>query len=272
MHDTYIRPERGWVSLNLDELWSYRHMIYYLTLRNITAKYKQSVLGVFWVVINPLVSMVAYTFIFDVVANIPSGDVPYPIFNYTGLLPWVLCASVLGGATSSVTTNSNLISKVYFPRLVLPLVNSLGSLVDFCLSFLMLFILMALFGFAPSINMIFIPVFLLIAWMTGLGVGLWFAPLDVRTRDTSHIVGYLGRFWLYATPVVYPREVLPEPFQTLVAFNPMTGVVEGFRWAVLGMDSPPDITLLFSGLIGFILLITGAMFFRRMERIYADIV
>lgn len=271
LQEFVIEPPKGWISLGLKEVWAYRHMIYFLAMRNITAAYKQTVLGPLWVIINPFVSMIAYSIIFGVVADVPTYGIPYPIFNYTALIPWTLFVSTLGTVTSSITSNADLINKVYFPRLVLPLVATAETFVNFFLASILLGVMMVWYGYTPTVNAIFLPYFVFIALVTSLGVGLWFAPLEVKSRDMRHVVGYISRFWFYFTPVLYARESLPEPLRVAAGFNPMTGVAEGFRWALLGIDTQPDAFTLVSGVIGLFLLISGAFFFKRMEKIFADI-
>lgn len=265
-----VEPPRKWVPLNLHEIWDYRYMIYYLSLRNITANYKQSVLGPLWVIINPVVSMIIYTFIFGVVVEIGTSGVPYPIFNYTALIPWGLFIGILGSTTSSIA-GQVMINKVYFPRLVLPLVEVAMQMVNFLLTFLLLFVLMVYYQIAPTINIVFLPFFTLLAVLFALGAGLVFAPLQVRSRDVGQLVGYIGRFWLYITPVLYPRDLFPHPWDQVALLNPATSVIEGFRWALLGTDPPALEGVVWTVVSSIVLFYIGAMFFRRSEHNFADI-
>jgi len=264
-----LKAPKGLVPLNLGELWAYRHMIYYLTVRNLTAAYKQSVIGPFWILVNAAVSVVVYSFIFGVVANIETGNIPYPIFNYSGLIPWTLFVGILGAVTSSVSRNA-MYSKVYFPRLAIPLTEVANNMIAFFITFILLVGMMVYYGIYPTINIVFLPFFTFVAIATSLGLGLWFAPLDVQSRDIRQLVAYLGRFWLYMTPVLYPITLLPDEIAFLIELNPMTLVVQGFRWGLIGGDAPTTLSYVGAG-IGTALLISGMYYFKYMEKIFVDI-
>jgi lipopolysaccharide transport system permease protein len=266
-----IRPTRGWVSLNLRELWHYRELLYFLTWRDIKVRYKQTALGAAWAIIQPLMTMVAFSLFFGQLGKIPSDGVPYPVFSYVGLLPWTFFANALGQASASLVGNANLISKVYFPRLVVPISSVLSGVIDFGIAFVVLIGLMAYFQLAPTLAAVLLIPFLVLALVTALGVGLWLSALNVEYRDVRYAVPFLTQFWLFATPVAYPSSLLPEPWRTLYGLNPMAGVVEGFRWALLGTN-PPGPMLVVSVAAAIVLLVTGAFYFRRMERMFADVV
>jgi lipopolysaccharide transport system permease protein len=268
---TRIRPTRGWVSLGLRELWEYRELLYFLTWRDVKVRYKQTALGATWAIIQPFMTMVAFSLFFGQLARIPSDGLPYPIFSYTALLPWGFFANALGQASNSLVGSSNLISKVYFPRLVIPLSSVFSGVIDFAIAFVVLIGMMIFFRIAPTPAVALLPLFLLLALAVALGVGLWLSALNVQYRDVRYIVPFLAQFWLFITPVAYPSSLLPEPWRTLYALNPMVGVVEGFRWALLGTASPGPM-LGISAIATGLLLASGAFYFRRMEKTYADLV
>lgn len=266
-----IEPSRGWVSLKLGELWEYRELLYFLIWRDVKVRYKQTVLGAAWAVIQPLVMMVVFSIFLGGLAQIPSDNVPYPIFAYAGLLPWQFFSLALTQSANSLVNSASLLRKVYFPRLVVPLASAMAGLVDFGVAFLVLLGLMVYFGVLPTLAMLTLPLFLLLALVTVLGVGLWLSALNVQYRDVRYIVPFLAQLWMYATPVVYPSSLLSEPWRTLYGLNPMVGVVEGFRWALLGTN-PPGSMIALSALVALVLLITGVFYFRRMEKTFADAV
>jgi lipopolysaccharide transport system permease protein len=276
----YIRPSRGWSALNLPDLWRYRELIYFLIWRDIKVRYKQTVLGAAWAIIQPFFTMVVFTIFFGRLAGIPSEGVPYPIFSYTGLLPWGLFTKALSDAGRAMVANRSMITKVYFPRLVIPLASVLSGLVDFAIAFVVLIGMIIYYNNVPgdyetitiTPAILTLPLFILLALVTALGVGLWLAALNVKYRDINYILPFLTQFWLFITPVAYPASMVPEKWQWLYALNPMTGVVEGFRWAVLGTSTSPDKMIAISSVISIILLITGLFYFRRMERTFADMV
>jgi lipopolysaccharide transport system permease protein len=279
-----IVPSRGWVSLQLHEVWQYHELLYFLVWRDIKVRYKQTVLGGAWAIIQPLMSMVIFTVIFGKLAKIPSDGVPYPIFSYTALVPWSFFASGLGGAANSLVGSSNLIKKVYFPRLVIPIATVLSGIVDFALAFAVLLVMMLYYRIMPTVNIVWLPLFLLLALTTALGVGLWLSALNVQYRDVRQIVGYITQFWMYATPIVWSSTMLPGIWRTLYGINPMAGVVEGFRWALLGgyraagaegakqaMHAPGAMVWV-SACVSLVILVSGAYYFRRMEKTFADLV
>ncbi len=267
-----IEPARGWVGLKLAELWEYRELLYFLTWRDIKVRYKQTSLGIAWAIIQPFFTMLIFNLSFGKLAKIPSDGLPYPIFCYAALVPWSFFSNGLTQSSNSLVGNSNLITKVYFPRLSIPLATVLSGVVDFALAFLLLLGMMGWYGTRPSINLIFLPLFLLLALITSLGVGLWLSALNVEYRDVRYIVPFLTQFWMLATPIAYPSSLLSQPWRTIFGLNPMTGVVEGFRWALLGTHSAPGSLLLVSSLAAVVILVGGAFYFRRMERTFADVV
>jgi lipopolysaccharide transport system permease protein len=266
-----IRPSNGWAALNLKDLWEYRELLYFLTWRDIKVRYKQTALGAAWAVIQPLLTTAAFSVFFGGLARMPSDGIPYPLFTYAALLPWGFFSNALGAASNSLVGSANLISKVYFPRLVIPLSSVLSGLVDFAVAFLVLVGMVAYFGLSLSPTILLFPLFLALALVAALGVGLWLSALNVQYRDVRYVLPFLSQLWLLATPVAYPSSLLAEPWRTLYGLNPMVGVVEGFRWALLGSAAPGPMTLA-SGLAAVGLLVGGAFYFRRMERTYADLV
>lgn len=299
-----IEPPKRWVPLNLRELWQYRELTFFLIFREIKIRYKQTVFGVLWAIIQPFMTMVVFTFVFGRIARMPSDGVPYPLFSYVGLLPWNFFSSGLAKASNSLTSNASLIKKIYFPRLILPVVGILSGLIDFFLGSIMLVMLYIFYavstpavsplisakalplinsGFVATAfqhhlrnyeitsNIIWLPVLLLLAFVVALSLSLWFAALNVRFRDVGYGLSFLIRILLYLTPIIYPISRLDGIARTFAAFNPMTGVVEGFRWALLGIDSAPGPYLLISAAMSIPLLIGGIFFFRRAESSFADL-
>jgi len=267
-----IEPTRGWVSLRLSELWEYRELLFFLTWRDIKVRYKQTALGASWAIIQPLLTMVVFSLFFGKLAGVPSDDVPYPIFSYTALVPWTFFASGLNFSSNSLVSNSNLLTKVYFPRLAMPTASVLSVAVDFALAFLVLVAMMIYYGIAPSWAILWLPLFFLLAFVTSLGVGFWLSALNVTYRDVRYTLPFLVQLWLFLTPIAYPSSLLEEPWRTLLGINPMAGVVESFRWALLGTDTAPGSMIAVSTLVGLGILATGAFYFRRMERSFADVV
>ena len=268
-----IEPIRGWTALNLKDLWVYRELVYFLTWRNLKVRYKQTALGASWAILQPFLTMVVFSIFFGNLAKIPSDGVPYPIFSYTALLPWTLFAKALTDASHSLVQNSHMITKVYFPRLILPLASILSGLVDFALAFLVLFAMMLFYGIYPTSAVWTLPLFVLLAMITALGVGIWLSAMNVLYRDIGYVLPFLTQFWMTLTPIAYPASLLPEKWRLIYALNPMTGVVEGFRWALLGSTaSAPTGMLAVSSVISVLVLITGLLYFRRMERRFADMV
>ncbi len=267
-----IEPSQGWVPLKLRELWEYRELVYFLIWRDIKVRYKQTVLGASWAILQPFLTMVVFSLFFGRLAKIPSDGLPYPIFSYAALVPWTLFANGLRQASNSLVGSANLIKKVYFPRLALPLAAVLSGGVDFMLAFLVLLGMMFYYGVSPTINTLWLPLFLLLAFMTSLGVGLWFTAMNVQFRDVHYVVPFLTQLWLFITPIAYPSSLLSEPWRTLYAINPMAGVVEGFRWVLLGTVTAAAPMVIISAVIALVLLVSGAFYFRRMEKIFADVV
>ncbi len=269
----HIQPSKGWVSLKLAELWEYRELLYFLTWRDIKVRYKQTVLGVAWAVLQPFLTMVVFSLFFGGLAQIPSDGVPYPIFSYTALVPWTFFSTGLAMSSNSVVNSANLLKKVYFPRLTIPIATVLSSGVDFVIAFVVLLGMMLFFGIVPSSNALFLPFFVLLTLITALGTGLWLSAMNVQFRDVRYAVPFLTQFWLFITPIAYPASLIDnETLRVLYALNPMTGVVEGFRWALLGTDNAPGPIIAVSTLAAVVLLISSLYYFRRMERSFADVV
>jgi len=267
-----VKPSKGWISLNLEELWEYRELLYFLTWRTIKVRYKQTVLGAAWAIIQPFFTMVVFSLFFGKLAGMPSDGIPYPIFAYAALVPWMFFANGLTQSSDSLVGSADLIKKVYFPRLVVPISSVISGVIDFVLAFVVLVGMMLFYGIYPTANTIWLPFLLLLAFVTSLGVGLWLSAMNVQFRDVRHTVPFLTQFWLFATPIAYPSSLLPEPWRILYGVNPMVGVVEGFRWALLGTDTAPGPIIMVSSLVAMALLVSGAFFFRRMERTFADVV
>lgn len=267
-----IEPSRGWVHLGLGELWRYRELLFFLVWRDVKVRYKQTMLGAAWAIIQPFFTMVVFSVFFGRLAKMPSDGVPYPIFAYTALVPWTFFATGLGESSNSLVGSSSLIKKVYFPRLALPIATVLAGIADFVLAFSILIGMMFYFGVVPTVNVLWLPFLFLLALVTALGAGLWLSAMNVRFRDIRYVVPFLVQFWMFATPVAYPSSLLSEPWRTLYAVNPMVGVIEGFRWAVLGSGNAPGPMIFVSALAAGALLLGGALYFRRMEKSFADVV
>jgi lipopolysaccharide transport system permease protein len=270
-----IQPTHGWASLQLGAVWHYRELLYFLVWRDIKIRYKQTALGVVWVVLQPVISMLVFSGLFGVLLNAPSSGVPYPVFVYAGLLPWTYFAGSLARSSTSLVDSRNLITKVYFPRLLVPLTGVLAGLVDFAVGFVVLILLMLLYGIVPTAAVVFLPAFLLLAMLTALGFGLWLSALNVRYRDIGYIIPFMVQIWLYLTPVIYSVSLIPERFQFLLGLNPMTSVVAGFRWALLGQAPATQSSIwifVLSLVTMVVVLISSLVFFRRTERTFADII
>lgn len=268
-----IKPSKGWVGLRLKDLWVYRELVYFLTWRDLKVRYKQSVLGVLWAILKPFMTMVVFTIFFGNFAKMPSDGVPYPIFAYTATLPWELFASAMSVASRSMVSSGSMISKIYFPRLIVPLASVMSALVDFFIGFIILIGMMFYYKIIPTIATLWLPLLILLALVTALGVGFWTSALMVRYRDVGYLMPFLTNIWMYITPVVYPASMIPEKWRLIYYLNPMTGVVEGFRYALLGTSQSisTGMVLLSAG-ISIIILVTGLFYFRRMEKQFADMI
>lgn len=267
-----IRPSEGWVSLGLSGLWEYRELLYFLTWRDIKVRYKQTVMGAAWAIIQPFFTMVVFSVVFGRLAKVPSDGIPYPIFSYAALVPWTFFANAVTRSSNSLVGSANLIKKVYFPRLVVPISSVMSGVIDFVVAFVVLLGMMLYFGIAPTARIFWLPLLLLLAFATALGVGSWLGAMNVQFRDVGHTVPFLTQFWLFATPVAYPTSLLPESWRVVYGLNPMVGVVEGFRWALLGVETAHGPTIIVSSVTALVLLVGGAFYFRRMERTFADVV
>jgi lipopolysaccharide transport system permease protein len=267
-----IQPSTGWVSLKLKELWEYRELLYFLIWRDIKVRYKQTALGATWAIIQPFFTMIVFSLFFGHLAKMPSDNIPYPIFSFAALVPWGFFANGLSQSSNSLVGSANLITKVYFPRLTIPLASVLSGVVDFALAFVVLLGMMLYYGIVPTVNVLWLPLFLLLALITSLGVGLWLSALNVEYRDVRYVVPFITQFWLFVTPIAYPSSLLSQPWRTIYGLNPMVGVVEGFRWALLGTKTAPGPIIAVSSTAALVILVTGAFYFRRMEKTFADIV
>jgi lipopolysaccharide transport system permease protein len=267
-----IEPSRGWIPVNLREVWEYRELLYFLIWRDVKVRYKQTVIGAAWAIIQPFFTMVVFSLFFGHLAKMPSDGIPYPIFVYCALLPWQLFAHALAESSNSVVGSQNLITKVYFPRLVVPIAAVCGGLVDFAIAFLVLLGMMAFYGILPGLAILTLPLFVLFAVITALAVGLWLAALNVQYRDVRYTLTFLTQLWLFATPVAYSSALVPEGWRALYGLNPMAGVVEGFRWALLGKTDGPGMLLAVSMVVVVLILVGGIHYFVRVEHRFADIV
>jgi lipopolysaccharide transport system permease protein len=267
-----IRPARRWVSPKLHELWEYRELLYFLIWRDVKVRYKQTAIGALWAVFQPLITMIIFMVVFRMFANVPSDGLPYSIFSYTALLPWNLFAGALTRCSSSIVAQSHLISKVYFPRLIVPLSATISGLVDFAVAFVILLGMMVWFGIFPSWAVVCLPFFLLLALITALAVGLWLSALEVQYRDVGHAIPLLIQLWMFASPIAYPLSLVPHKWRLLYSLNPMAGVIEGFRWTLLGKDQPDFVLIAISAAVVVTLLFGGILYFKRMEQTFADVV
>lgn len=267
-----IEPRRRWLALDLSELWAYRDLIYFFAWRDIKVRYKQTVIGAAWAILQPVLTMLVFSLFFGKLAKISSQGLPYPIFYYSALLPWMYFATAMQGATNIVVENQRVITKIYFPRVVLPISSVLPGLLDFAISFSVLLVLMAWYRVAPTRAAIWLPLFLLLAVMTALGVGLWLSALNAIYRDVRYVVPFLVQFWMFASPVAYPSSLVPAKWRWLYGLNPMAGVIEGFRWALTGRGQAPNILLSASSLAVVLLVLSGLVYYHAVEGTIADVV
>ena len=268
---TRRQPSKGWNWPKFRELWEYRELLFFFAWRDIKVRYRQTVMGVLWAIIQPFFTMIIFSLFFGRLANIPSDGLPYPIFTFAALVPWTFFANALAQASNSLVVNANMVKKIYFPRLALPIATVLAGVVDFALAFVVLVGIMLFYGLTPTVNIIWLPFFGLLALVTSLGVSLWLSAMNVQFRDVRYTIPFLTQAWLFVTPIAYPSSLLPEPWRTVYGLNPMAGVVEGFRWALLGTDSAPGKMLIVSALVAITLFVSGAFYFRRMEQSFADV-
>ncbi len=269
---TVIKASHGWRAIDLSELWRYRELVYFLAWRDVKVRYKQTVLGILWALLQPVAAMAIFTVFLGQLAKVPSDGVPYALFAYVGLLPWTYFANAATGAAGSLVANTNLVSKVYFPRLVIPISGVVAGLVDLAIGGALLLVLLVAFGVAPSPRLLLVPAFVALAFVTALGVGVWLSALDVQYRDVRYAIPLFVQLWLFATPVVYPASLVPAQYRALYGLNPLAGVIEGFRWSLLGTGDPPGALLLVSVIVVAAILATGLLYFRRMERGFADVI
>jgi lipopolysaccharide transport system permease protein len=269
---TRIQPKKGWVGLNFPELWKYRELLYFLIWRDLKVRYKQTALGAAWAIIQPLLTMLVFSLFFGRLAHVPSDGVPYPLFAFTGLVPWTFFANAITQSSNSLIGSQHLITKVYFPRLIIPIASVFSGIIDFVIAFIVLIGMILYYGITPNVTILSIPIFFLIALITALGTGLWLSALNVEFRDVRYVVPFLAQFWLFSTPVAYPSSLLAERWQVIYALNPMVGVVEGFRWALLQTPAAAPPVLIVSAVTSIFVLFTGALYFKRMERTFADVV
>jgi lipopolysaccharide transport system permease protein len=265
-----IRPTTGWFSLDLRELWAYRELIYFLAWREIKVRYKQTAIGVAWAVLQPLAMMVVFTIFFGRLASMPSEGIPYPLFTFAGLLPWQLFSRTITESTNSLVADQRLITRVYFPRIIIPLATTVSGIADFAISVGLLAVLMLFYGVIPGAAIIWLPAFVLLMVIAALGVGFWLSALNVEYRDVRYAIPFINQFWLFLTPVVYPSSLVPERWQILYGLNPMVGVIDGFRWALLGIGNGPSPMLAVSTVIAIALFGGGIFWFQRREQTFVD--
>src|SRR5580692_4106188 len=268
--NVHIEARHGWMALDLPELWAYRELLYFFVWRDIKVRYKQTVIGAAWAVLQPLMTMLVFSLFFGKLAKIPSQGLPYPIFYYCALLPWMYFSTAIQGATNIVVDQQRVITKIYFPRVVLPIASVLSGLLDFAISFGVFLVMMIYYRILPTAAVIWLPVFLLLAVLTALGVGLWLSALNALYRDIRYVVPFLVQFWMFASPVAYPSSLVPAKWRWLYGLNPMAGVIDGFRWALTGHGQPPGPLLLASSGMVVAVVLGGLFFFQRMEGAIAD--
>jgi lipopolysaccharide transport system permease protein len=269
---TVIVPPYGWDGAKFIELWAYRELIWFFVWRDVKVRYKQTVLGAGWAIIQPVLTTVVFTIFLGRLARVPSDGIPYPLFSFAALVPWTLFAFGLTQATNSVVGSQHLITKVFFPRLAIPLAAVLSGLLDFALAFALLLVVMLWFGVEPTRHLLWVPLLTVLTLITALGAGFWLAALNVHYRDVRYVLPFLTQLWLFATPIAYPSSLLSERWRTVYGINPMAGVVEGFRWALLGVGNDPAALIAVSTVVSVLLLVSGGLYFHRMESSFADIV
>jgi lipopolysaccharide transport system permease protein len=267
-----IEPATGWTTIDLREIWRYSELLYFLTWRDIKVRYKQTVIGAAWAVLQPFLTMVVFSIIFGRLMNVSSGAVPYPVFSFTALLPWTFFSTAISRSGTSLVLSANLISRVYFPRLIVPLAAVLGATVDFAIAFVILLGMMLFYGIVPGVAILALPFFIVLAILTAFGVGFWLSALNVKYRDVAYVIPFLTQFWLFVTPVVYSSSIVPQQWRLLYGLNPLAGVVEGFRWALLGQGSAPSGLIAISLVTVVALLVTGLVYFHHVENEFADVV
>jgi lipopolysaccharide transport system permease protein len=267
-----IEARRKWLALDLAELWAYRDLVYFFVWRDIKVRYKQTVIGAAWAVLQPVLTMLVFSLFFGKLARIPSQGLPYPVFYYSALLPWMYFATAMQAATNIVVENQRVITKIYFPRVVLPIASVMAGLVDFCISFAVFLVLMAYYRIVPTAAVVWLPFFMLLAVMTALGVGLWLSALNAMYRDVRYVVPFLVQFWMFASPVAYPSSLVPAKWRWLYGLNPLAGVIEGFRWALTGHGDSPGILLAASSAAVVLLVLSGLVYYHAMEGTIADVV
>ncbi|MDO8675158.1 MAG: ABC transporter permease [Candidatus Omnitrophota bacterium] len=269
---TLIQPSRGWRHIDFREIWAYRELLYFFTWRDLKIRYKQTVIGVLWAVLQPFLTMVVFSVFFGHFVKVPSEGVPYPIFVYLGLLPWTLFSQSLSRASESVVSHSNLIKKVYFPRLIIPVSASLSAVVDFFISLVILLIMMLFYKIVPAVGIIYLPFLVMLCFLCSIGIGFWLAAINVMYRDVRYAIPFLIQLGMYVTPVIYPVSVVPEKFSWIIYLNPMTGIIEGFRASLLGYKAMPVAGIGISFLVTVIFLLSGLFYFRKVERVFADVI
>lgn len=267
-----IEPVKGWISLGIRDVWDYRELLGIFVWRDLKVRYRQTVVGALWAIIQPFFTMVIFSVFFGRLAGVPSDEIPYPIFSYAALVPWTFFANSINQASNSLVNSADMIKKIYFPRLTMPIASVFAGLIDFVLAFIILLGMMFFYGSVPTIKVLWLPIFIILTIITALGVSFWLSALNVQFRDVRHMIPFITQAWLFATPVAYPSSLLSEPWRTIYSINPMVGVVEGFRWALLGTDTAPAPIILVSFIVAFGLLISGALYFRRMEKTFADVI
>lgn len=272
MPSIVIKPRKGLFQLDLYEIWQYRELLYFLVWRDVLIRYKQTAIGVSWAILQPLITMVIFSVIFGKLVKISTGGTPYPVFAFAALLPWNYFSQALSRSGTSLVGSSSLISKIYFPRLLIPLSSAISPVIDLFISFLILLVLMPMYGIKPSWGLLFLPVFVVLSLVTALAVGLWLTTLNVKYRDVGHIIPFLIQIWMYASPVVYPLSMVPEKWRLLYSMNPMVGVIEGFRWAITGSGHPDFAALTICSAVISLLLAGGLIYFKKMELTFADVI